>query len=50
MIRLTIVLACALMVAAPAHAEAVTGVPIEATGPQGRLSGTMLRPSGAEGV
>ncbi len=50
MIRRAVTLACAALVGAPLQAEAgPVEVPIEAPGPQGPLSGTMLRGSSAQG-
>ena len=50
MIKRAVTLACAALLGAPLQAESgPVEVPIEATGPQGPLSGTMLRGSSAQG-
>jgi uncharacterized protein len=48
--RTALMLACALVLATPGHAETVAaGTAIEAPGPQGPLAGTMLRAAQAQG-
>ena len=50
MIRCATALACATLLGAPLQAEpGPDGMPLEAAGPQGPLSGTMLRGSDAQG-